>query len=120
MRNLQCPTAALPGNPAGIEGSEGLAPPARKEDGAPMNVPDAIRRAQGWQRAVEANRPSFVSDPVRRAREGLAALGPASVALAEALAELNEAVKSNGLFLDMRTADDALMEWAQAVSGEAE
>ncbi len=88
---------------------------------------DAIRRAQAWL-AAASPRPwnpdemiyTLEEEPQAEVNANLAALGPASVALAVALEELNEAVKSNGLFLDMRTADDALAEWAEACGDGAE
>ena len=85
-----------------------------KEWGHDCDCPDdpGFRGAHGkdcpWMRWVNGE------DDVR-AR--LAALGPPSVALAEVLWELNEAVKKYGLFLNMRTADKALAVWADAQHG---
>lgn len=85
------------------------------------DIAAAIERAQGWLRAVKANRPSFVSDPVRRAREGLARLGPPSVGLAVAYERLHD-VYHGAMPRDACLEDceyrQALADWAAAQDGE--
>ena len=120
MRNLQWPAAALPDNPAGTESSEGLAPRCE----APMTAPDAIRRAQAWLAAT--TEPCERCDELGRQicsthyanNDDLAALGPASVALAAALQEiLDEEDAWTGVSSTvLKRADAALTKWTEAVT----
>ena len=92
-----------------------------------MSTQDAIRRAQGWLAKTQSWAFGMGDDDVDAA-DNLAALGPASVGLAVALACVVNSVDAMEPSVFMRLwkgslaekqARDALAEWAQA-AGERE